>query len=47
MKIRYFKDTDTLLIELKSGSVAETRDLERLHQRGLARDILHCRKDRA
>ena len=28
MKIRYFEDTDTLLIELKVGSVAETRDLD-------------------
>ena len=30
MKIRYFEDTDTLYIELRSGSgsVAETRDLD-------------------
>ena len=28
MKIRYFEDTDTLLIELKPGSAAETRDLD-------------------
>lgn len=28
MKIRYFEDTDTLYIELKSGAVAETRDLD-------------------
>ncbi len=28
MKIRYFEDTDTLLIELKPGIVAETRDLD-------------------
>ena len=28
MKVRYFEDTDTLLIELKPGSVAETRDLD-------------------
>ena len=28
MKIRYFEDTDTLLIKLKLGSVAETRDLD-------------------
>lgn len=28
MKIRYFEDTDTLYIELKSGDVAETRDLD-------------------
>ena len=26
MKIRHFEDTDTLLIEFKPGSVAETRD---------------------
>ena len=25
MKIRHFEDTDTLLIELKPGRVAETR----------------------
>ena len=28
MKIRYFEDTDTLLIELKDSPVAETRDLD-------------------
>ena len=28
MKIRHFEDADTLLIELKLGSVAETRDLD-------------------
>lgn len=28
MKIKYFEDTDTLLIELKSGLVSETRDLD-------------------
>lgn len=28
MKIRYFKDTDTLHIEFKSAAVAETRDLD-------------------
>ena len=28
MRIRYFKDTDTLLIEFKEASVAETRDLD-------------------
>lgn len=28
MKIRYFEDTDTLLIELKPGAVAQTRDLD-------------------
>ena len=28
MKIRCFEDTDTLLSELKPGSVADTRDLD-------------------
>ena len=28
MRIRYFEETDTLLIEFKSASVAETRDLD-------------------
>ena len=28
MKIKYLEDTDTLLIELKSGPVSETRDLD-------------------
>ena len=28
MKIRYFEDTVALLIELKLGSVSETRDLD-------------------
>ena len=28
MKIRYFKDTDTLHIEFRAVSVAETRDLD-------------------
>ena len=28
MKIRYFADTDTLLIELSDAPVAETRDLD-------------------
>ena len=28
MKIRYFEDTDTLLIEFKDVLVAETRDLD-------------------
>lgn len=28
MKIRYFEDTDTLYIELKTGRVADTRDLD-------------------
>jgi len=28
MKVRYFPDTDTLLIEFSDKSVAETRDLD-------------------
>ena len=28
MKIRYFRDTDTLYIELRQAPVAETRDLD-------------------
>ena len=28
MRIRYFKDTDTLLIEFKDAPVADTRDLD-------------------
>jgi uncharacterized protein YuzE len=28
MKIRYFKDTDTLFIEFRNQPVAETRDLD-------------------
>ncbi|UCG73861.1 MAG: DUF2283 domain-containing protein [Chromatiales bacterium] len=28
MKVRYFQDTDTLLIEFSEEAVAETRDLD-------------------
>ncbi len=28
MKIRYFKETDTLYIEFRQSAVAETRDLD-------------------
>ncbi|HMH53459.1 MAG TPA: DUF2283 domain-containing protein [Candidatus Acidoferrum sp.] len=28
MKVTYFQDTDTLYIEFKAGSVAETKDLD-------------------
>jgi uncharacterized protein YuzE len=28
MKVKYFTDTDTLLIELRSDSIVETRDLD-------------------
>ena len=28
MRVRYFRDTDTLLIEFRESPVAETRDLD-------------------
>jgi uncharacterized protein YuzE len=28
MKVRYFADTDTMLIEFRDATVAETRDLD-------------------
>jgi uncharacterized protein YuzE len=28
MKVRYFADTDTLLIEFRAAQIAETRDLD-------------------
>ena len=28
MKVRYFKDTDTLLIEFRDGTVTQSRDLD-------------------
>ena len=28
MKVRYFSDTDTLLVEFQDAAVAETRDLD-------------------
>jgi uncharacterized protein YuzE len=28
MKVRYFAETDTLYIELRPGTIAETRDLD-------------------
>ncbi|NWG73192.1 MAG: DUF2283 domain-containing protein [Rubrivivax sp.] len=28
MRVRYFEDTDTLYIELRDATVAETRDLD-------------------
>jgi uncharacterized protein YuzE len=28
MRVRYFEDTDTLLIEFREASVTETRDLD-------------------
>lgn len=28
MKVKYFAETDTLLIEFRDGAVAETRDLD-------------------
>jgi uncharacterized protein YuzE len=29
MKVRYFEDTDTLFIEFRDATVAETRDLDK------------------
>lgn len=37
MKIKYFRDTDTLYIELKAGDIAETRDLDENTQLDLDR----------
>ena len=28
MKVKYFQDTDTLYIEFRPGSIAETKDLD-------------------
>ena len=44
MKIRYFADTDTMLIEFRDAPVAETRDLDEntildLDDRGNIRSI--------
>lgn len=38
MKIKYFRDTDTLYIELKAGDIVETRDLDEDTQLDLDRD---------
>jgi uncharacterized protein YuzE len=32
MKVRYFTDTDTLLIEFRQALVAESRDLDEKHR---------------
>jgi uncharacterized protein YuzE len=37
MKIKYFRNTDTLYIELKAGDIAETRDLDENTQLDLDR----------
>lgn len=37
MRIKYFRDTDTRYIELKSGDIAETRDLDENTQLDLDR----------
>lgn len=42
MKIKYFRDTDTLYIEFKPGDVAETRDLDENTQVDLNRDGNIC-----
>ena len=38
MKIKYFRDTDTLYIEFKSGDIVETRDLDENTQLDLDRN---------
>jgi uncharacterized protein YuzE len=38
MKIKYFRDTDTLYIEFKAGDIAETRDLDENTQLDLDRN---------
>jgi len=38
MKIRYFQDTDTLLIEFTAAEVVETRDLDENTLLDLGRD---------
>ena len=35
MKVRYYADTDTLLIEFRDAPVVETRDLDEKHRVGL------------
>jgi uncharacterized protein YuzE len=42
MKVKYFADTDTLLIELRPGAVAETRDLDENTLLDLDRDGNIC-----
>ena len=42
MKIKYFKDTDTLYIEFRVAEVAETRDLDENTQLDLDKDGNIC-----
>ncbi len=42
MKIKYFEDTDTLYIELRSTEVAETKDLDENTLLDLDRDGKIC-----
>lgn len=42
MKIKYFQDTDTLYIELRSAEVAETKDLDENTLLDLDRDGNLC-----
>jgi len=42
MKIRYFHETDTLYIEFRSATVAETRDLDEDTQLDLDAEGLVC-----
>ena len=37
MKVKYFRDTDTLYIELRVGEIVETRDLDENTQLDLDR----------
>lgn len=42
MKIKYFRETDTLYIEFRSGSIVETRDLDENTQIDLDADGNIC-----
>ena len=42
MKVKYFKDTDTLYIEFRAGSSAESRDLDENTLIDLDRDGSIC-----
>jgi uncharacterized protein YuzE len=42
MKIKYFRETDTLYIEFRSGGIVETRDLDENTQLDLDTDGNIC-----
>jgi len=42
MKIKYFKDTDTIYIELRREDIAETKDLDENTQLDFDRDGKIC-----